>query len=59
MRTTLWRDSVRYEEVSLGYPRDWDETRGVNWYLREILPGDPHAQSFVPSRDPFLTNVSR
>jgi 3',5'-cyclic AMP phosphodiesterase CpdA len=59
MRTTLWRDSVRYEEVSLGYPRDWDETRGINWYLREILPSDPQAQSFVPSRDPFLTNVSR
>ena len=32
LRTTLCRDGVRYEEVSLGYPRDWDEARGVNWY---------------------------
>jgi 3',5'-cyclic AMP phosphodiesterase CpdA len=57
MRTTLWRDDVRYEEVSLGYPRDWDQTRGINWYIREILPGGPHAMSFVPPRDPFLTKA--
>ncbi len=38
MRTTLWRDDVRYEEVSLGYPRDWLQERGVDWYLRQILP---------------------
>jgi hypothetical protein len=54
LRTTLWRFGVRYEEVSLGYPRDWQQDRGIDWYLREILPDDgPHARRFVPGRDPF------
>ncbi len=54
LRTTLWRFGVRYEEVSLGYPRDWRQDRGIDWYLREILPGDgPDARRFVPGRDPF------
>src|SRR5579862_4059851 len=53
-RTTLVRHGVRYEEVSLGYPRDWRADRGVGWYLREILPGtSPDANRFVPARDPF------
>lgn len=39
MRATDVRDGVRFEEVSLGYPRDWDQGRGMNHYLREILPG--------------------
>ena len=39
LRTTLWRHGVRYEEVSLGYPRDWRAERGIEWYLRDILPG--------------------
>ena len=53
-RTTLWRHGVRYDEVSLGYPRDWHQDRGIDWYLREILPGNsPDAQRFVPARDPF------
>jgi hypothetical protein len=25
--------------VSLGYPRHWDRQRGIDGYLREILPG--------------------
>jgi hypothetical protein len=37
MRSSLVRDGVRYEEVSLGYPRDWDVARGMGSYLREIL----------------------
>jgi len=54
LRTTLTRHGVRYEEVSLGYPRDWRRERGVDWYLREILPGTSHvANRFVPARDPF------
>ncbi len=54
LRTTMWRHGVRYEEVSLGYPRDWRQERGFDWYLREILPGDSRdAQRFVPPRDPF------
>lgn len=55
MRTTLWRDGVRYDEVSLGYPRDWRRERGLAWYLREVLPeGSPTRDRFVPPHDPFL-----
>ncbi|WP_341988589.1 metallophosphoesterase [Azorhizobium sp. AG788] len=39
VRRTDWRDGVRFEEVSLGYPRQWDPQRGIAPYLREILPG--------------------
>lgn len=54
LRTTLWRHGVRYEEVSLGYPRDWRHDRGAAWYLRDILPGtSPGAQRFVAARDPY------
>jgi len=38
-RRTDWRDGTRFEEVSLGYPRQWDPGRGMAAYLREILPG--------------------
>lgn len=40
---TDWRDGVRFEEVSLGYPRQWEDVRSsgmdINDLLREILPG--------------------
>jgi hypothetical protein len=36
-RATDVRDGVRFEEVSVGYPRDWDATRGLASYLRRIL----------------------
>jgi hypothetical protein len=39
IRSTRVRDGVRFEEVSLGYPRQWDASRGIDDYLREILPG--------------------
>jgi predicted phosphodiesterase len=39
VRTTDWIDGVRFEEVSLGYPRHWRRQRGIDGYLREILPG--------------------
>jgi 3',5'-cyclic AMP phosphodiesterase CpdA len=59
-RTTLVRHGIRYEEVSLGYPRDWRAERGVGWYLREILPGTSAAATrFVPARDPFLPSIIR
>lgn len=45
MRATRWRDGVRFEEVSLGYPRQWEVSRGVGEYLRQILP--------VPESFPF------
>jgi 3',5'-cyclic AMP phosphodiesterase CpdA len=55
LRTTLWRAGVRYDEVSLGYPRDWRRDRGMAWYFRVVLPEDaPSRDRFVPSRDPFL-----
>jgi len=43
VRRTDWRDGVRFEEVSLGYPKQWEGARergkGVEELLREILPG--------------------
>jgi len=51
LRTTLWRDGTRFEEVSLGYPRDWRRERGLDWYLRDVLSDAP--PYFVPLRDPF------
>jgi 3',5'-cyclic AMP phosphodiesterase CpdA len=37
---TSWRDGVRFEEVSFGYPRDWARTRSNGLRLREVLPAD-------------------
>ena len=51
-RTTLWRHGVRYDEVSLGYPRDWRRDRGPTWYLRR----DPARQGSV-DRDRFVTRA--
>ncbi|KAF2124371.1 metallophosphoesteras-like protein [Dothidotthia symphoricarpi CBS 119687] len=43
IRRTDWVDDTRFEEVSLGYPKQWQECLehglGVNDLLREILPG--------------------
>lgn len=45
VRRTDWRDGVRFEECSLGYPRQWDDVqksgKDINSLLREILPGPP------------------
>lgn len=45
VRRTDWVDGVRFEEVSLGYPRQWQDAKNVgndvNTLLREILPGPP------------------
>ena len=41
LRSTDYRDGVRFEEVSLGYPRQWKQERGIESYLREILPARP------------------
>lgn len=40
IRATHFRDGIRFEEVSLGYPQNWDAELGVEPYLRQILP-DP------------------
>jgi 3',5'-cyclic AMP phosphodiesterase CpdA len=59
-RTSLVRHGVRYDEVSLGYPRDWRVERGVAWYLREILSGETAGPArFEPPRDPFLPSAIR
>ena len=46
VKRTHWRDGVRFEEVSLGYPSDWDQDRGLESYLRQILP-DPSPAAFL------------
>jgi 3',5'-cyclic AMP phosphodiesterase CpdA len=38
IRATHFRDGVRFEEVSLGYPQNYDPNRGIESYLRQILP---------------------
>jgi hypothetical protein len=35
-RRTDWRDGTRFEEVSLGYPHQWDRRLGMAHYLRDI-----------------------
>jgi 3',5'-cyclic AMP phosphodiesterase CpdA len=35
---TTWYDGVRFEEVSLGYPREWRPRATVPGQLRQILP---------------------
>lgn len=49
VRRTDWKDGVRFEECSLGYPRQWDEViksgKDINMMLREILPGPPKPAS--------------
>lgn len=37
IRSSKHIDGIRFEEVSLGYPRDWDEDKGLDYYLREIV----------------------
>ncbi|KAJ7724154.1 Metallo-dependent phosphatase-like protein [Mycena olivaceomarginata] len=42
---TDWKDGVRFEECSLGYPREWKDVResghDINDLLRVIWPGPP------------------
>ncbi len=38
IRATDYRDSVRFEEVSLGYPEQWNQAKRMEGYLRQILP---------------------
>ena len=37
LRSSRTIDNVRHEEVSLGYPKQWNVERGLKSYLREIL----------------------
>ena len=36
LRSSKRRDGVRFEEVSLGYPRQWDSSRPLAHYLRKL-----------------------
>ena len=38
IRATDYYDGIRFEEVSLGYPKHWSQPRGMQAYLRQILP---------------------
>ncbi|MBI3927419.1 MAG: metallophosphoesterase [Armatimonadetes bacterium] len=37
IRGTSFRDGVRFEEVSLGYPEGWNQSLGMDAYLKRIL----------------------
>ncbi|KAK3215522.1 hypothetical protein GRF29_8g259813 [Pseudopithomyces chartarum] len=43
VRRTDWKDDTRFEEVSLGYPKQWSDCQmhglNINDLLREVLPG--------------------
>lgn len=43
IRRTRYREGVRFEEVSFGYPKQWREAEGINAYVRQILPGPTQA----------------
>jgi hypothetical protein len=38
VRRSDLRDGTRFEEVSLGYARQWDPAKGVASYLRDVTP---------------------
>ena len=57
LRSTLTRDGIRCEEVSLGYPREWNRERSFDSFLREILPSSNPDPDYLANRwrgDPFL-----
>jgi hypothetical protein len=45
-----YRDGVRFEEVSLGYPRQWAGRSTVNQGVREILPQHAARQDPLSNR---------
>jgi len=47
--STRWIDGVRFEEVSLGYPRQRRPGVGLEHYLREILPGPARSENERPA----------
>jgi len=38
IRSTKYRDGVRFEEVSLGYPHQWADADTIDRFVREIWP---------------------
>jgi 3',5'-cyclic AMP phosphodiesterase CpdA len=43
---TTWYDGVRFEEVSVGYPREWRRRRPYRW-LRQILPDPKYPPGYL------------
>ena len=43
IRGTSWIDGVPFQEVSLGYPNQWDQGCGIGHYLREVILAPVHA----------------
>lgn len=41
---TTWHDGIRHEEVSLGYPREWQRRAAAPVIPRQILPALPAAR---------------
>lgn len=57
LRSTLMRDGIRCEEVSLGYPREWSRDRTFDSFLREILPNAHPDPDYISNKwrgDPFI-----
>lgn len=38
VRETKFKEGILFEEVSFGYPKDWNEDKGMGYYLRKINP---------------------
>jgi 3',5'-cyclic AMP phosphodiesterase CpdA len=43
---TTWYDDVRFEEVSVGYPREWRRRKPYRW-LRQVLPDPQYAPGYL------------
>jgi 3',5'-cyclic AMP phosphodiesterase CpdA len=43
---TTWYDGVRFEEVSVGYPREWRRRKPYTW-LRQVLPEPRYAPGYL------------
>jgi 3',5'-cyclic AMP phosphodiesterase CpdA len=43
---TTWYDDVRFEEVSVGYPREWRRRKPYRW-LRQVLPDPKYAPGYL------------
>ncbi len=44
---TTWHDGVRFEEVSLGYPREWSRRTEEPALLRDVLAGPVNPDGFA------------
>ncbi len=54
IRGSYLRDGVRFEEVSLGYPVNWDQSLGIEPYLRQILPRQEEVPQPALPRKPTI-----